>query len=100
MLVPLLSGSGMRVKILEGMAMERLVISTSLGLEGIDAEAGKEVLIANSANEFIDAILSVVNDIYKAEKMGKTAALFIKQHFDNLSIAKELSESYKRLLTH
>jgi glycosyltransferase involved in cell wall biosynthesis len=100
MLVPLLSGSGMRVKILEGMAMERLVISTSLGLEGIDAEAGKEVLIANSANEFIDAILSVVNDIDKAEKMGKTAALFIKQHFDNLSIAKELSESYKRLLTH
>ena len=97
MLVPLLSGSGMRVKILEGMAMERLVISTSLGLEGIAAEHEKEVLIADTADEFAKAILSVINNFERTAEMGKAAAEFIEKHFDNKQIAKELLLAYNKL---
>ena len=97
MLVPLLSGSGMRVKILEGMAMGSLIISTALGLEGIAATAGREVLIADSATDFAEAIISVANDFEKASAMGKNAAVFIKEHFDNRAIAKELLEAYNQL---
>lgn len=49
MVAPLFSGSGMRVKILEGMALGRVMITTSMGLEGIDARHGQEVLVADTA---------------------------------------------------
>jgi glycosyltransferase involved in cell wall biosynthesis len=97
MLVPLLSGSGMRVKILEGMAIGSLIISTALGLEGIAATDAEEVLIADSAADFAEAIIYVANDFEKASAMGKNAAIFIKQHFDNQQIAKELLEAYNQL---
>jgi glycosyltransferase involved in cell wall biosynthesis len=98
MLVPLLSGSGMRVKILEGMAMERLVISTSLGLEGIAAKNNQEVLIANSAIDFAAAILSVISSYDKARLMGKNAAILIQKNFDNLHIARQLIAEYNNII--
>ncbi len=51
--VPLLSGSGMRAKIVEAMSLGRIVISTSLGLEGITARDRQEVLVANTVEDFI-----------------------------------------------
>ena len=53
MVVPLFSGGGMRIKIIEAMAMGKTVISTSIGLEGINATHQKNVIIANSKEEFI-----------------------------------------------
>lgn len=54
-LVPIRAGGGTRIKILEAFGYGRVVISTTLGAEGIAAEHGKELLIANSAAEFADA---------------------------------------------
>ncbi len=56
MVVPLLSGSGMRAKILEGMALGKVVLTTSVGLEGIEARHKKEVLVADTSKEFLDAL--------------------------------------------
>jgi len=56
MIVPLLSGGGMRLKILEALALGRIIITTSIGIEGIDAKDGKDVFIANTQKEFIDKI--------------------------------------------
>jgi glycosyltransferase involved in cell wall biosynthesis len=60
MIVPLLSGSGMRVKIIEGMALGRIVITTTVGAEGIECEDGKNILIANSPDQFYDHIKKVI----------------------------------------
>ena len=51
MIVPLNSGGGMRVKIIEGMAFAKTIISTAVGAEGIEYENGKNILIANSEEE-------------------------------------------------
>ena len=56
MVVPLLSGSGMRVKILEGMALGKVIITTSLGLEGIPASHQENILIADTPEQFIEWI--------------------------------------------
>ncbi len=97
MLVPLLSGSGMRVKILEGMAMGRLVISTDLGLEGIPASGGREVLVANKADAFAEAILYAYHHPKAVTEMGNAARTFIHDHFDNKHIAKKVLNAYKNL---
>ncbi len=96
MLVPLFSGSGMRVKILEGMALGRVVLSTSLGLEGIAAKAGKEVLIADTAAEFVAEMVKCVQQKKEIEEIGGRATAFIKTNFDNVNIAKNLVDFYQK----
>ena len=58
MLVPLLSAGGIRVKIIEGMALGKVIISTRIGAEGIDYKDGVNLIIANTALEFRDKINS------------------------------------------
>src|SRR5690606_30042372 len=95
MIVPLFSGSGMRVKILEGMALGKMVITTSLGLEGIPAEHGKHVWVADTEEEFLDAIQQVLVDKSIVAEIGENARQFVLENFDALEIAQRLLESYR-----
>lgn len=98
MIVPLQSGSGMRVKILEGMALGKLVITTSVGLEGIHAKHKEHVLIANTPQEFVDAIAFCNANPDKVASFGAAAKVFVQQQFDNKEIAKELFKKYNYYL--
>jgi glycosyltransferase involved in cell wall biosynthesis len=95
MVVPLMSGSGMRIKIIEAMALGKTVISTSIGLEGIDVEDGKEVLIANSSEEFIEKIKHLYSNLDEIKIIGQNARLFIEKNHSNSLIIKDLLELYK-----
>lgn len=64
-IVPIFSGSGTRIKILEYLASKKPVISTSKGIEGLDLKNGKEILIANSLEEFYEKACFLLN--YKKE---------------------------------
>jgi glycosyltransferase involved in cell wall biosynthesis len=94
MLVPLLSGGGMRVKILEAMGLGRLVISTALGLEGISAQNGESVLVADSPEAFAEAILRCTREPEMVKLLSQKAAIFVKNHYSNLQIARELLNFY------
>lgn len=98
MVAPLLSGGGMRVKILEGMALGRVVITTSMGLEGIDAQHGREVLIADTTESFVEAIALCWNDATFAQQISGQARNFVLQHYDNREIALHLLQAYTQLL--
>lgn len=98
MIVPLFSGSGMRVKILEGMALGKVVVSTELGLEGIDAKDGEEVLISNSVKEYIDNISDILENPKKMPAMGLRAQELAASSYDNLQIGKKLVTVYKNNL--
>lgn len=89
-IVPLFSGSGMRVKILEGMAMARVVVTTTLGLEGIPAKAGKEVLIANDKTMFINQIIAVFNKKEGTLAIQRNARQFIESKYDYLKIGQKV----------
>jgi len=96
MVVPLFSGSGIRVKILEGMAMQKAVITTSLGVQGIDAKNGKQVLVANDVNQFIEAAELMMNTNF-AHQMGQEAAKLIANQYDINKIVQRLLLYYKHL---
>ncbi|MFK7807451.1 MAG: glycosyltransferase family 4 protein [Saprospiraceae bacterium] len=94
MLVPLLSGSGMRVKILEGMALGKVVLTTTIGLEGIDAIHKENVLIADNPKEFLEALEYCHSNKEKLQSIGKAARQLIVEKYDNLSIAKRVLDAY------
>lgn len=95
MLVPLFSGSGMRVKIIEGMMMGKTIISTTIGAEGIEYEHGKNILIANSLNDFIENIQWCINNDDLCETIGKNA----KIHASNLYGNQILSDKLDKFIT-
>jgi glycosyltransferase involved in cell wall biosynthesis len=98
MVVPLLSGSGMRAKILEGMALGKTVISTRLGLEGIPARHLSEVIVADSVEEFAQMIDFCYRHQDQMEAIGRRARLFIERHYEGLRAARQLLDCYASLL--
>jgi len=98
MIVPLLSGGGMRVKIIEGMAMGKTIISTTIGAEGIACENNKSILIADTAVEFIDAISKCISDPAFCLSIGENSSLLVNEFYDNSKICNRLVLFYNELL--
>ena len=98
MIVPLFSGSGMRVKILEGLALGKIVITTSLGLEGIHATHKKEVLIADTPEEFLASIRYCHEHPNRMLEMSNKAKAFVQLNYDNKQNAIDLLASYQNLI--
>jgi polysaccharide biosynthesis protein PslH len=97
--VPLFSGSGIRVKILEAMMLGRVVLTSSMGLEGINAKDGEEVLIANNAYEFAKKIDHCLKNPEILRGIGEKARAFALAHFDNLEIAEGVLKAYTSLVS-
>jgi len=98
MVVPLFSAGGMRVKIIEGMAMGKAVLSTPIGAEGIDCTDGRDILLATTAQEFADHLIALHNDPARAASIGKNARKLVERSYADEPIVQDLAAFYKRLL--
>lgn len=98
MIVPLFSGSGMRVKIVEGMVMGKLIITTTLGKEGIQARHKEHLLVADDAREFIEAIRYCVENPHEAVTICQKAQQKATDQFDGQQAAKQIMDIYKKLM--
>jgi len=97
MIVPLQSGGGMRIKIIEGMALSKTIISTSIGAEGIACDDQVNILFANTEIEFEKLIGKCVTNKAFAETIGKNARLLIENKYDNRKICQRLMKFYQTL---
>jgi glycosyltransferase involved in cell wall biosynthesis len=90
MLVPMLSGSGVRIKILEAMALGVPVISTKVGFLGLDVVHGEQVLQADSWEEFIRLAVDLHGDEELRIKLGKNARKLIQEEYNSSRISEKL----------
>ena len=97
MIVPLLSGSGIRVKIIEGMALGKTIIATSIAAEGLDIVDGKNILIANTPEEMVKAIGLCVNSPEICKFIGENARNYVTLHHHNENISNEIIQFYNSL---
>lgn len=86
-IVPLFAGSGMRVKIIEAMALGKTIISTPKGAEGIKATSN-EIIIAENATQFVVNIVNLINNKEKQIEIGNFAKQRIKTDYDSDTIAE------------
>lgn len=98
MIVPLFSGSGMRVKIVEGMMMGKVIITTSLGKEGIEGSDQHDFLVADNEEEILRAIQLCVEHPETAEAIARLAQENARRQFDNSEAAKKIFDIYQMLL--
>lgn len=80
-IVPIRIGGGTRIKIYESMAMEKPVVSTSIGAEGLPLVNGKEILLADTAKDFAANVVRVLKDKKFADQIGTTAASTVREKF-------------------
>jgi len=90
LIVPLFSGSGLRVKIIEAMALRKPIISTSLGAEGIPYADKKNIIIANTDDEFVHGAIHLIQNKETQKEMGENAYHLAAANFDFAKIAKEV----------
>jgi glycosyltransferase involved in cell wall biosynthesis len=95
MIVPLVSGGGMRVKIIEGMAMQKCIISTSLGAEGINFTNAHDILIANNREEFMVAMQKCIRDEEFCMELGRNARRLAEKEHDINLVTKHLVEFFE-----
>ncbi|MCW5909224.1 MAG: glycosyltransferase [Chitinophagales bacterium] len=97
MIVPIVSGSGIRIKILEGMALGKTVLATTMAAEGLGLSNGETILIADTPKEFSEQIKRCINDASLAKKIGTNAHRFAYEHYRNKSIFEKLIARYRKL---
>lgn len=98
MIVPLLSGSGVRVKIIEAMALRKVVIATSLAAAGLHVSHKKNILVSDSPEGFAELISLAVTHPELRKDISEDAGKFAEKNFDNRTIAKKLVSFYNHII--
>jgi glycosyltransferase involved in cell wall biosynthesis len=95
-IVPIRIGGGTRLKIYEAMAMEKPVVSTTVGAEGLPVRDGEDLLIADTPRAFADAVVRVLTDAELARKLGERSASTVREQFGWDKVAAVFAEACGR----
>ena len=79
---PILQGGGTRLKILEAMALGTPVVATSKGAEGLDVEDGRHLLIADTPDEFAQAVIRLLQSPELRTSLGRNGRQLVAERYD------------------
>lgn len=91
-IVPIRIGGGTRLKIYEAMAMEKPIVSTTVGAEGLPVNNGEELLIADTPQSFADAVIRILSDEVFSRELGQSAAAAVRARFGWDRVAEQFTE--------
>lgn len=94
---PLRAGSGIQTKNLEAMAMETPVVTTSIGAMGLDAEEGKELLIADTPESFAERVINLIENPEVKYKLAKAGRKRIEASYDWRVLVERLEQAYTQM---
>lgn len=98
MVTPIRGAGGTRLKILEAMAAALPVVSTSVGVAGLNVTSGKNVLISDDMKGLAEYAVKLLKDKKLAKNIGKNGQKFVRDHYDWGSIVKLHDPIYKKTL--
>ena len=88
----------MRVKIVEGMMLGKVIVTTSMGIEGIDAVNHEHAIINDMPDGLAQEIIELIRRPSYQVSIAEKARIFAKEHFDSPTLSKELENFYKQLI--
>jgi glycosyltransferase involved in cell wall biosynthesis len=94
---PMISGTGIKNKLLEAMACAAGCVATPLALQGLRATAGRELLVGTTAQELADGLLRVLGDDECRERLGHAARRYVLREHDWGSVAHAYHDVYREL---
>ena len=90
--VPLRIGGGTRLKIYEAMALERPVVSTAVGMEGLPVRHGEDLVIADEAERFAEEVTRLLEWPEEASALGRKAAERVRRDFGWAKVAADFAK--------
>ena len=94
MVVPVRAGGGMRVRILEGFARGIPMVTTTIGLEGIEATLGRDILVADDPVDFADAVIALLRDDQMRKNLAEHGRRLVERKYDWRRALTPLDEIY------
>jgi len=95
---PLRSGSGMQTKLLEAMAMEVPIVTTSLGFEALDAVAGRDMIVADDAEKFAQEVIRLLKDRELRQSMTQKARKLVEEKYGWPAVIRQLNMVYEDIM--
>jgi polysaccharide biosynthesis protein PslH len=92
-IVPLRIGGGTRLKIFEAMAMGKATVSTTIGAEGLPVRSGENILLADTPQDFADAVISLFRDSNRRCSLGSAARTLVEENYSWQKIAESFSHT-------
>jgi sugar transferase (PEP-CTERM/EpsH1 system associated) len=93
-IVPLRMGGGTRLKVLEAMAMGKATVSTRLGAEGIDYTAGRDIVIADTPQDFASGAVDLLRDPALCHELGRNARRLVERCYDWNRLVPQFEDVY------
>jgi glycosyltransferase involved in cell wall biosynthesis len=97
MVVPVRAGGGMRVRILEAFARGKPVVTTTVGLEGIEAQPGRDVLVADRPADFAAAVSQLLGDPGLRRELGNNGRRLVESRYDRRIALGQMDAVYESL---
>lgn len=94
--VPLRIGGGTRLKILEAMSMAKSVVSTTIGAEGIQAQPGRDILLADVPEDFAEKTIQLLESDSQRKSLGEAGEKLVKEHYDWQVVGRKLASVYRQ----
>jgi glycosyltransferase involved in cell wall biosynthesis len=98
LVVPLMSGSGIRIKTIEGMFAKKVIVSTSIGAKGIDVIDRKHCFIADNAEAFANALIELIQNTELRDTVSENGYQLALSNYDNQSVTKQWLRFYKEVI--
>ena len=99
-IVPLRIGGGTRLKIFEAMAMGKPVVSTTIGAEGLPVQSGKNILIADTPEDFAASVLSLLRDSNQRRQLATAARALVEENYSWRKVADAFSRVLEEVVAH
>jgi glycosyltransferase involved in cell wall biosynthesis len=97
-IVPLRIGGGTRLKIFEAMAMEKPIVSTSIGAEGLPVSDGEDILLADTPESFAGAVIRLFQQQGLANEIRQRAAAKVREQFGWDTVAESFASICERTI--
>jgi len=97
MVIPVRAGGGMRVRILEAFARAMPVVTTTVGLEGIEAQPGEDVLVADNPKDFTDSVIRLLTDKTLQDQLSVNSRRLAEKKYDWQITLKDLEKVYQQI---
>ena len=98
MVIAVRAGGGMRVRILEAFARAMPVVTTTIGLEGIEAVPGEHVLVQDAARDFAESTLALLSNPEVADKLSRSGRRLAEEKYDWQVILSRMDNIYENLV--
>jgi glycosyltransferase involved in cell wall biosynthesis len=98
LVLPFKTGGGSRLKALIAMASGLPIVSTRLGMEGLDAEPGQHFLVANSATEWVPCLDRLLGDAHLRQRLARNGRALVEQRYDWSAIRADVRAAYGSVL--